>query len=58
MLTLETLDRQHVLFVFRKFMEEYGLQAGAEVLGDLANEFDTKADYWGIDYGKEVQNAN
>lgn len=58
MLTLETLDRQHVLFVFRKFIEEYGLESGTEVLGDLADEVDSKADYWGIDFGREVLNAN
>jgi hypothetical protein len=57
-LTVEALDRKHVEFVFRKFVEEYGVIAGTEVMQDLDNLLVSQADLWGVKYESEVQNAN
>jgi hypothetical protein len=57
-LTLNMLDAKHVEFIFKKYIEEYGIEDSIKLVGELSGLVETQADQWGINFGSEVQNAN
>ena len=54
-LTIQKLDRKHLQFVLRKYIEEYGLQDGSESTQEVLGMW---ASQWGINYGSEMKASN
>lgn len=54
-LTVQKLDRKHLQFVLRKYVEEYGLQDGSQAVDEVLSQW---ANQWGINYGSEMKASN
>lgn len=54
-LTVQKLDRKHLQFILRKYVEEYGLQDGSEATQEVLGMW---ASQWGIKLDNQVQGIN
>jgi hypothetical protein len=54
-LTVQKMDKHHLQYVVRKYIEEYGLQDGSQAVDEVLSQW---ANQWGINYGNEMKASN